>query len=314
MDGTRKKQRKITLSVIDRYVIGAICLFFGAAEILVTNYISGLFFILAAIVTMKQTIDYVEERLNFSLSTSVKFFVVFCSIVAAFASVPHVTPAAGSGNEAIGASSDSIGTQLATTLDRKLYTSNVDRGYYRCSSWSNEQYPVIGLFGENYVPLLENSEKIWNNHINKLARLVLNNCDNYTIRNDEILNLGEGYTLKARQINVDGQKVWLEFRHNGKYVDDEIISASNSSGSTWKIELDNIQGENDIIVFRVHINQIYFVAADGIAQIDGLWLIDYANAGTFKTGDRFGNYRLKEINRGEDVSNLGCLFFEQDDT
>lgn len=311
MDRIKKEEKTSTLRTIDRYVFGVALLLFGAAGISVTNYISGLFFILAAIVILKPTMSYVEKKINSSLSQVANFFVIFCLIIATLAAVPHVTPEIDSNGAA---SFDPIGTQPATEFENKFYISNFDRGYYRCSSWSSEQFPVIELFGENYVPFLENGENIWNSQVNKLAKLVTNSGDNYSIRPGETLDLGEGYSLKAKQIDFDNQKVWLEFRHNGEYVDDNIISISNVNDATWNIELHDIQGTNNIVVFKVHINQFYFSSDGSIAQIDGIWLIDYADARTLETGDVFGNYTLKEINSGVDESSLGSLAFEQIDT
>ena len=49
------------------------------------------------------------------------------------------------------------------------------------------------------------------------------------------------------------------------------------------------QGEDDVHVLKVHVNQVFQGAVDSIAQIDGLWLIDYANAIKISTSDEFGN-------------------------
>jgi S-layer protein (TIGR01567 family) len=177
----------------------------------------------------------------------------------------------------------------------------------------NEQYPVIKLFGENYIPLLANKDPIWKSHVNKLAELVLDSDEKHTIGTNEQFDLGEGYAVKARQIDVDGKKVWLEFTKDGEYVDDEIISVSTSegAGNTWEVELDGIQGEDNIVVFRVHINQIFMGAGDSIAQIEGIWLIDYRNAKKLQIGDRFGDYKLISIVKGVDESNQGSLVFER---
>ncbi|MGB9940208.1 S-layer protein domain-containing protein, partial [Methanosarcina sp.] len=48
------------------------------------------------------------------------------------------------------------------------------------------------------------------------------------------------------------------------------------------------QDEDDVIVLKVHVNQVFQGAVDSIAQIEGLWLIDYANAMTIESDDEFG--------------------------
>ena len=150
------------------------------------------------------------------------------------------------------------------------------------------QYSIIGFFGEGYIPLKSTSA-------DKLAKLVLDSDDRYTIRTGELLDLGEGYAIEAKQIDVDGEKVWLEFTKDGEFVNDEIISVGTGD-NTWEVELDDVQDEDDIVVLRVHINQVFQGAVDGIAQIEGLWLIDYANAMTIESDDEFGNLDDISIN------------------
>ncbi|QCR15271.1 S-layer protein domain-containing protein, partial [Methanosarcina mazei] len=102
-----------------------------------------------------------------------------------------------------------------------------------------------------------------------LAKLVLDSDDKYTIRTGEQLDLGEGYAIEAKQVDVDGEKVWLEFTKDGEFVDDEIISVVSGSDNTWEVELDDIQDEDDVVVLRVHVNQVFQGAVDSIAQIEG---------------------------------------------
>jgi S-layer protein (TIGR01567 family) len=160
---------------------------------------------------------------------------------------------------------------------------NVDYEYENADiGW--DQYPIIGFFAQKYIPLKENSA-------DKLAMLILDSDDKYTIRTGETLDMGQGYTLEARQVDVEGEKVWLEFQKDGEYVDDEIISVvgDNATGNTWEVELDDIQDEDDVVVLRVHVNQVFQGAVDSIAQIEGLWLIDYANSMTIESDDEFGS-------------------------
>ncbi|MHC1755467.1 MAG: S-layer protein domain-containing protein [Methanosarcina sp.] len=167
------------------------------------------------------------------------------------------------------------GLEYSTTIE------NVDFEFSEPSiGW--DQYPVIGFFAEEYIPI--NPDKA-----DKLAKLILDSDDKYTIRTGEQLDLGEGYTIEAKQVDVDGEKVWLEFSKDGEFVDDEIISVVSGSNNTWEVELDDIQDEDDVVVLRVHVNQVFQGAVDSIAQIEGMWLIDYANAMTIESDDEFGD-------------------------
>ncbi len=139
---------------------------------------------------------------------------------------------------------------------------------------------MLGFFADKYIPLKSNDAS-------KLAKLVLDSDDKYTLKTGEKLDLGSGYSLQAKQVDVDGKKVWLEFDKDGQYVDDQIV-ATDSGDHTWTSELDKIQGEDNVPVLKVHVNQVFQGAVDSIAQIDGLWLIDYANAMKIESDAEFG--------------------------
>jgi S-layer protein (TIGR01567 family) len=197
----------------------------------------------------------------------------------------------------------------ADNICNSTSTCNVVSAGYKCNSWSNERYPIINLSGEKDVPLLSNNNQIWKCHVDKLARLLLDSGEKYTMKTDEKLDLGQGYSIQAKQIDVNGKKVWLEFDKNGKYVDDQIIS-TDTGGYNWTCSLDKIQGEDNVPVLKIHVNNVYQGAIDSLVQIDGIWLIDYANARTLKIGDTIGNLKLTKIKNGVNTSNLGSLVFE----
>jgi S-layer protein (TIGR01567 family) len=201
-----------------------------------------------------------------------------------------------------------IGPLPNTSFDIK----NVIGTDYQHGEWG--QYPTIDIFGEKHVTLFAKNNSIWQSHVNKLAKLVLDSSGNYYLKVGEKLDLGQGYSLEIKQIDVDGEKVWLEFYEDGQYVDDHIISAGTVSESTWTCTLDNIEGVNDVPVLKVHVNQVSLVGDDIIVQIDGIWLIDYVNTMTLNIGDQLGEFKLTSIVNGVDESDLGSLVFESTST
>jgi len=85
------------------------------------------------------------------------------------------------------------------------------------AGWDN--YSLIGFGARMAVPLKPD-------RADKFAGLVLDSDDKYTLRTGETLELGQGYSLEAKQVDVNGDKVWLQFNRDGEYVDDEIIGSS----------------------------------------------------------------------------------------
>ncbi|WP_279385052.1 S-layer protein domain-containing protein [Methanosarcina barkeri] len=204
----------------------------------------------------------------------------------------------------------------ADTANAADNTSSITNVYdvagadYKSESWSNEQYPVIDLFGDKYVPLFTTNGSIGNIHVNKLAKLILDNNETYTLKDGEKLDLSNGYALEAKQININNEELWFEFSKDGKYITDQIVSASNEGNRTWTVTLDNVQGENNIVVMKVHIKNIFVGAETRVVWIDGIWLTDYTNATTLKVGDKIGEFTLEKIVSGVNTSSMGSLVFE----
>ena len=88
--------------------------------------------------------------------------------------------------------------------DGLVYTTTIEQVAYEyenaAAGWGN--YSLIGFFADKYIPLKPTNA-------DKLAKLVLDSDDKYTIRTGEKLDLGQGYALEAKQVDVDGKKVWL---------------------------------------------------------------------------------------------------------
>jgi S-layer protein (TIGR01567 family) len=196
---------------------------------------------------------------------------------------------------------------ISSTASAFPVTYKVVGTNYNCDSWSNEQYPSINLFGTKYVPLFADNEPIWKCHVNKLSELVLDSGEKYTLTGGEKLDLGQGYSLELKQVDVDWNKVWLQFARNGQYLDDQIIEVND----TCTCKFNNVQGVDNVPVLKVHVDKILVGAEQASVLIDGIWLIDYENAWTLKKGDKVGNLKLKRIVYGTDVSNLGRLIFEK---
>jgi S-layer protein (TIGR01567 family) len=173
------------------------------------------------------------------------------------------------------------GLHYSTTIQQVGYK-------YTSGSWANATYPVLGFFAEKYVPLKSNDAS-------KLAKLVIDSKDKYTLKTGEKLDLGSGYSLTAKQVDVDGKKVWLELDKDGQYADDQVLDSTNGD-ATWTDTLDKIQGEDNVQVLKVRISSVFQGAVDSIAQIEGLWLIDYANAIKISTSDEFGKLNDVSIN------------------
>ncbi|WP_269849448.1 S-layer protein domain-containing protein [Methanosarcina horonobensis] len=194
------------------------------------------------------------------------------------------------------------------TAEPSAICSVVGTGY-ECGNWSDEQYPLINLSGENYVPLFSSEDEIWQSHVNKLASLILDSNETHTLKPGETLDLGNGYALEVREIDIDSENVWLEVTKDGQHVSDQNVLVGADGNSTWTVTLDNVQGENDVVVMKVNVKQIFVGTETSVIWVDGIWLIDYASARTLNIGDKIGESTLGQIISGVDASNPGSLVF-----
>lgn len=175
-----------------------------------------------------------------------------------------------------------------------VYNTSVTEVAYKYKNMYNVYnnwgtYNVICLFGEPYVPLKPADAS-------KLFKLILDSNNKYTLKTGDMLDLGAGYTIEVKQIDVDGDRIWMEFYKDGQYVDDRVVSVDGGGDSTWEVKLDNLQGENDVTVLKVHFKRLFNDTINNVAEINGLWLIDYTNILNIEPGDEFGELNNVRVN------------------
>ena len=176
-----------------------------------------------------------------------------------------------------------------------------------------QTYPVIGLFAEAYVPLKNDTPDL-------LAKLILDNDDEVTLRTGSSYDIGYGYELTAQQIDVEGDKVWMELSKDGEFVEDQVVDLTGETGSaTWSYEED-VAGEDDVEVLRVRVTDVFQGQVDSLAVIEGVWMIDYMNVVEIEDDDTFGELEVQTAgNLGNDVYGImmwndNSMTLDEDDT
>ncbi|WP_135644078.1 S-layer protein domain-containing protein [Methanococcoides vulcani] len=147
------------------------------------------------------------------------------------------------------------------------YTADVINVAYTYGGWADngEEFQKLGFLAEEYVPV--------NGDLQILSTLIMDDDEKYTMRVGQTLDLGEGFALTPKQIDVDGNKVWLELTKDGEFLDDDVYNTENNvDESSWDYEAD-VAGEEDVIVMRVHINEVFQGQVDSLAIIEGIWLM-----------------------------------------
>ncbi|MDW7731846.1 MAG: S-layer protein domain-containing protein, partial [Methanolobus sp.] len=171
---------------------------------------------------------------------------------------------------------------------------------------NNDSYPVLGLFAEKYVATSDTDA-------GDLVKLLLDSDDKYTLRTGSALELPNGYELTAKQIDVDGNKVWMELSKDGEFIEDEVLNVEGGNAATWTYDAD-VGDTDDVIVFRVLVTQVFQGQVDSLAVVEGLYLVDYEDVLSLETGDEFGELEIDTLSSSIEMSSTGAVTLSRDDT
>jgi S-layer protein (TIGR01567 family) len=196
---------------------------------------------------------------------------------------------------------DNIGSETLTIYDIYgrtieedflIYSSSIVQVEYEAdfasedSSTTADTYPVISLFGDTYIPTSDDDA-------GELVSLLLDTDDKYTLRTGSALELPNGYELNATQIDVEGDKVWIELSKDGELIKNEVIDVT-SGEATWDYDTD-VGSQDDVLVFRALITDIFQGEVDSLVVVEGLWLLDYENILEVSSSDEFGELEVDSV-------------------
>ena len=188
-------------------------------------------------------------------------------------------------SEMISITSINNATQDRIINDNMLvYYAAMQPASFDYSGWTGN-YQKTGFLSEEYVPI---TPKDGTPVANKLSKLLMDTDAKTTVRAGQSLDLKDGYALIPQQIDVDGQKVWLELSKDGEYVDDVVIDSTDASvaNRTYNYKKD-IGGEEKVTIIKVHIKEVFQGQVDSLAVIEGIWQISDSIT-EIKDDDKFG--------------------------
>ncbi|MEZ5335163.1 MAG: S-layer protein domain-containing protein [Methanolobus sp.] len=177
-------------------------------------------------------------------------------------------------NDRIISEGDLVYTSTIQGLDFKANYSDLDPAEFPA------KYPVMGLFGEMYVPLRSDTP-------NKLTKLLIDNDEKYLLTVEEPVEISDDYSISLD--STEGNRMLVSLFKNEEYVDAEILTVGDK-GATLVYE-DDISTEDDIVILRVHFSNM----SHNQTTIDGIWLRDEDNPVDLNIGDSFGKLTVSEI-------------------
>ena len=205
---------------------------------------------------------------------------------------------------------DDVGTETLTVnlrrsgdgYDRSIregdlfYETKADSISFDFDRWG--RYQVIGFMAQRYfagyigtdrdvvsrdISLLDEEE---------LREVLIDEDDDITVDTGSVLPLKEGYELRIKEIDLDGNKVWLSIARDGQEVDSRVVDPTTLRASTYKYEVD-LRGEK-LPLIMVHVSSIFRGAETSLVTIDGIFQISDRYT-TVASGDKYGIMEVDSI-------------------
>jgi S-layer protein (TIGR01567 family) len=161
-------------------------------------------------------------------------------------------------------------------------------------------YYMEGWMAEEYVAISTGGSTMPN--ADKLAKLLVefeSSSDKKTLATGEAWYLGRGFTLTARQIDLQGNKVWMSLAKNGREIDATLIDSSESGDSRY-MYTEDISGVEDVVVFFCWVDAVFRGTESNLVQVKYVFLIDN-DAEKIESGRTYGNMEVATISGSQIV-------------
>ena len=182
-------------------------------------------------------------------------------------------------------SGDSAGLNAGyrTIDERELsYSTNAVTKY--CKYWFFGSYNAINFMGEPYLSLLEGEG---------LSKVLIDSDDTYTVTTGDGIELQEGYVLNVRQVDIDGNKAYIELTKYGNVVDTEIVSLEMASPQLYIYNELSIGGEANVLTIMAGVKSVFRGTDTDIVVIEGIFQISDTLT-SVRIGDTYGNMEVTD--------------------
>jgi S-layer protein (TIGR01567 family) len=174
------------------------------------------------------------------------------------------------------------------------YETTVQPINFKFKDWG--KYQVIGFMADKYFAGYSGTEVVDKDlsliNDGQLRQVLIDNNDEKTIVQGSVLPLEEGYELRIKEIDVNGNKVFLALAKDGKEIDSKVISPGTLKSSTYQYKV-TISGE-DTPIIMAHIPNVFAGSESGIVTVDGMFQV----SDTYKSvedGDKYGKMKVVSV-------------------
>jgi len=190
-----------------------------------------------------------------------------------------------------------------TDIGRSIKSGNVEyvtrptETKFEHNSWGS--YQIIGFMAEKYFGgySKQNSTVIGDDvspiSDGILSKILIDSDDKKSVSSGDSLVLDEGYSMSIKEVDVNGNSVWIQLEKDGKVVDDGFIS----SGGDYVYKAD-LGKATDVPLIIIHFGTVFSGSETSAVFVQGLFQIS-GNYVEVKNGDTFGEMEVKSISSSE---------------
>ncbi|MCK9441088.1 MAG: hypothetical protein M0Q13_06680 [Methanothrix sp.] len=177
-----------------------------------------------------------------------------------------------------------------------IYSTTAEKMDFEFGDWG--EYQVIGFMAEKYFAgYLEGDGEIFDNDVSlindgQLRRVLVDSDDESTITTGSVLTLEEGYELRIKQIDIDGNKVYLGLAKDGEEIDSKVVSPDSLKSATYEYKVE-ISGEDQPIVMA-HISNVFASTESDLVTVDGVFQIS-DTYDSVESGDEYGKMQVSSV-------------------
>jgi S-layer protein (TIGR01567 family) len=194
------------------------------------------------------------------------------------------------------------------------YSTTAENTDFDFSDWGS--YQVIGFMADKYFAgykandVFDKDRSLIND--GQLRRVLIDSSDESTITTGSVLPMEEGYELRIKQIDLNGNKVYLALAKDGDEVDSKVISPENPKSATYQYKVD-ISGEDTPIILA-HISNVFASTESALVTVDGLFQISDTFAAV-EDGDKYDKMKVVSVSdKGVEMDNEDSLTLRKGST
>jgi len=177
---------------------------------------------------------------------------------------------------------DDVGTETMTATfsgdsidDGDLeYSTEPELVRFEFDDWG--QYQVIGFLAEKYFAGYSDDTEFTDEFsvINEeeLRKVLIDDDESYTIRSGASFPLKEGYELRIKEVDLEGNRVYMSVVKDGDEVDSKVVepgSDVDSSTFTYEVEI----GSEDVPIIAVNVESVFRGREEDLATIEGIFQV-----------------------------------------